>query len=1101
MAAEEQSILLRLEAAGQKAPRVRLRSVDIDAPVLRESGRFEILGELARGGVGHVLMGRDVDLGRDVALKVLREGFCGNPELIQRFVDEAQIGGQLQHPGIVPVYELGLQDEERPFFAMKLVKGHTLAALLKERAEPRRRLLQVFELVCQTIAYAHARGVIHRDLKPSNVMVGAFGEVQVLDWGLAKVLARGGIADERPAPEIDVTRIATRRSTGEGSESIAGSVMGTPAYMPPEQALGEIDAMDERSDVFSLGAILCEILTGEPPYTGEDLLVQAAQARLDDALERLDACEANEDLVQLTKRCLEPRRTQRPRNARVLAATTHAYLAAVEQRAHRAAVEAAKARGRAEQARVEAADQRRALRLSLAVAASVFLAVVIGGGGFLLLDRAERERARKTHLAVSHAMKQAQQLRGEERWQEALVAAQQAEQVARADEVDAPTRARAARLLATVRDEESQADEVARRKRAEAVFVAELEEIRLRRSEHFDAETADAEYQAAFRARGIDPRVPAEAVARIAREFSFIAVDLAATLDEWAWLRRTKPSLAGRAWRPLLVVARRIDPDPWRDKLREAIVEGDVEMLRDAAEKAFELDLPVRSLSLLGSALWESGAAETAVSFLRQAQRRHPDDVLVNSYLAYYLGDGPTEEALRFHTAAIALSPRSPGLWLNLSACLNRAKRRGPGALEEALAAARRAIELKPDFAEAYVNVSSALQRLGRVDEAIEAARKAVRLKPDLYQAHANLGSALGAKGHLAEGLAACHEAIRLRPNDADGHANLGRLLFKKGCIDDAVDAYREAIRLGPTRRFHLNLGVLLCDHLQQYDAAIEEFRAAIRLGPDYARAHYDLGVALRKKGLLDQAIASWRDVIRIDPEYWQAHFNLAKTLGAKGKLDEAESSYRKALQLRPDDASIHCGLASVLAAQGRYEEALTTARRGREVCSRSGRPHPPPDCVDRYEWMVGLEARLLAILRGDAEPADVRECLGLLMICYHRQRYAASARFGAEALARGGGSADDRYNAACAAALAGCGAGEDAAELDEAERARWRAHALAWLRENLSAKPDRHTLQRWLEEKDLAGVRDTLARLPDAEQEQWRAFWKAVADALEDAE
>src|SRR6185436_4237219 len=148
--------------------------------------------------------------------------------------EEAQIGGQLQHPGIVPIYELGLLGGERPYFAMKLVKGKTLAALLGERESPsseRRRFLSIFEQVCQTVAYAHSRGVIHRDLKPSNVMVGAFGEVQVLDWGLAKVLASGGIADEKraaaghaPIPVL----------TGSGSShSHVGSVMGTPAYMAP----------------------------------------------------------------------------------------------------------------------------------------------------------------------------------------------------------------------------------------------------------------------------------------------------------------------------------------------------------------------------------------------------------------------------------------------------------------------------------------------------------------------------------------------------------------------------------------------------------------------------------------------------------------------------------------------------------------------------------------------------------------------------------------------------------------------------------------------------------------------------------------------------
>ena len=145
--------------------------------------------------------------GEDVAMKVLRAEHVQRAALVQRFVEEAQIGGQLQHPGICPIYELGLH-EKQPYFAMKLVKGETLAALLSRRTDTSddlRLLVSIFEHICQTMAYAHSRGVIHRDLKPSNIMVGAFGEVQVVDWGFAKVLQQGGIADERKA------RMQTRR--------------------------------------------------------------------------------------------------------------------------------------------------------------------------------------------------------------------------------------------------------------------------------------------------------------------------------------------------------------------------------------------------------------------------------------------------------------------------------------------------------------------------------------------------------------------------------------------------------------------------------------------------------------------------------------------------------------------------------------------------------------------------------------------------------------------------------------------------------------------------------------------------------------------------
>src|SRR5271157_132406 len=182
------------------------------------SARLQLFGEIARGGLGAVFKGRDCDLGRDLAVKILPESHRDKPEMIRRFIEEAQIAGQLQHPGIVPIYELGAFADRRPYFAMKLVKGHTLAEILAKRKTPGDglpRLLSIFESICQTMAYAHARGVIHRDLKPSNVMVGSFGEVQVMDWGLAKVLRQGG-DDEVTSPHAADAAISTVRS-GSGA--------------------------------------------------------------------------------------------------------------------------------------------------------------------------------------------------------------------------------------------------------------------------------------------------------------------------------------------------------------------------------------------------------------------------------------------------------------------------------------------------------------------------------------------------------------------------------------------------------------------------------------------------------------------------------------------------------------------------------------------------------------------------------------------------------------------------------------------------------------------------------------------------------------------
>ena len=387
-------------------------TADVELP----DARYQLHGEIARGGMGAILKARDVDLGRSLAIKVLLDSHRNNEAVVERFIEEAQIGGQLQHPGIAPVYELGQMPDDRPFFSMKLVKGDTLAMILKERKSPqtdRAKLLSIFEQMCQTMAYAHSRRVIHRDLKPANIMVGSFGEVQVMDWGLAKVMKVGGIADEQRARATNLGQsviqtvrsgsnspqagIGTKRGAGSaGSDTQAGSVMGTPAYMPPEQALGEVERLDERCDVFGLGAILCEILTGDPPYVsddGHDLFRQAARGKLDDCFAKLDNCGADETLIRLAKRCLEPEVENRTRNARELSDQITEYLESVEQRLRETEVERA-----AEATRAVEERKRRRITTVLATSA-VFLCTLCGAGWmWMQVQAGKRNEARIAQL-------------------------------------------------------------------------------------------------------------------------------------------------------------------------------------------------------------------------------------------------------------------------------------------------------------------------------------------------------------------------------------------------------------------------------------------------------------------------------------------------------------------------------------------------------------------------------------------------------------------------------------------------------------------------------------------------------------------------------
>jgi serine/threonine protein kinase len=253
--------------------------------------RYRVLNEIARGGMGTVLRAADCDIRREVAVKYLLHQ--ADERKKARFVEEAQITGQLEHPNIVPIHELSIDAKKRLFFSMKMVRGRSLQQVFAELRDyprsaekeyPLSRLLGIFVNICHALAYAHSRGVVHRDLKPANIMIGDFGEVYVMDWGLAKVLSRDSRSKEKSSaviqaadmpsfnwaetPNNAATAVNTSRQAAD-DQTVDGTILGTPLYMPPEQAVGNIAAIDQRSDIYSLGALLYEMLTLQPPIERE----------------------------------------------------------------------------------------------------------------------------------------------------------------------------------------------------------------------------------------------------------------------------------------------------------------------------------------------------------------------------------------------------------------------------------------------------------------------------------------------------------------------------------------------------------------------------------------------------------------------------------------------------------------------------------------------------------------------------------------------------------------------------------------------------------------------------------------------------------------
>jgi serine/threonine-protein kinase len=1158
---EPRHVLATLAHSINSVPRVVLPETDPDqtaatttspasgampAPGAR-GGRYQLFGEIARGGMGAVLKGRDPDLGRDLAVKVLLESHEDKPEMLRRFVEEAQIGGQLQHPGIVPVYELGAFADRRPYFTMKLVRGRTLSTLLAERQSPAHdlpRLFSIFEAVCQTVAYSHARAVIHRDLKPSNVMVGSFGEVQVMDWGLAKVLKEGGGALEspnRPAPED--SPVATVRSGSDVDESLAGSVLGTPAYMAPEQAAGALERVDRRSDVFGLGSILCEILTGQTAYTGrsvQEVVRKALKGDTEEALERLDGCGAEAELIALARDCLAVEPEDRPRDAGLVAERMTAYLAGVQERVQAAERERAVAVARA-------IEERRRRKVQLALAASVLALTTLGGLSTTYYLQQRQAKAAADQRVVdqvttlhNQAVAQPEDI---ERWEVALAAVEQA--------APAGDRNAKARLL-TLRTEIQDGLDAARRDKALLDRLADIRSAESHDEHHGSA--ADADYADAFREAGIDlaELSPADAGARIKARPPSVTLALAGALDDWAMRRRNNQGAAGAT--RLSAAARIADPDPWRNELRSTLDQSNKEArltaLQALARKANYDEIGPISLHLLGTGLSAVGDRALAEMVLRRAQERHPRDVWVNFELARVLEAlSRRDEAIRFYTAARAIRPDTAhelahaledrgnsdealavfrdlrGLrpdnakhldCLSVSLMAKGLLREAAETYKAAEVALREEIRKKPDDAHAHFHLGRTLAGQGKRDLAIAEYRTAIRLAPTVCLAYRALGMLL--RRELKDYPAAeraIRTAIRLEPNPYLAYHELGQVLSAQGKPDEAIAACREAIRIRPDFALgHGSLGVILWKDKHDYPAAEAAFREAIRLQPNEANNHNSLGTALSEQGKLTAAIAEFRTAIRLQPDFAPGHYSLGNAFKDQGKLDEAIAEYRTAIRLQPDHAEAHCNLGIFLQQQGAYTEGLEMLRKGHELGSRSPDwQYPSADWVAEAERASGLANRLAAVLRGENNPKDDAERLSFARIARNQGLCGAATHLWTEALASDPQLGDDRrwgyrYEAACAAALAGSGQGKDQPPLDDAAKATLRCQARDWLKAELTAwtrllesgPPQARSgvvqnLQQWMRVPDLAGIRDAeaLARLPADEQKAWRTLWADV--------
>jgi tetratricopeptide (TPR) repeat protein len=945
------------------------------APGAEVGGRYRLGDEIARGGMGVVYAAHDLVLDRDVGLKTLQQSPPDGGALVRRFREEARITAQLQHPAIPPVHDLGTLTDGSPFLAMKLIRGHTLAALLRDRPTPADdlpRFVAVFEQVCQAVGYAHAQGVIHRDLKPSNVMVGAFGEVQVMDWGLAK----SADGRQETGGGEDADRGGARHLAADGADPTrAGAILGTPAYMPPEQARGEIDRVDARSDVFALGAILCEVVTGRRPYgagPSDVILARAAGAVLTEAAAALDGCPADGELVALCRWCLAADAADRPADAGEVAGAVAAYRAGVEGRLRAAERQAAVAEARA-------AEQRKRQRLWVALAgAGVAIAGLVAVGAWWADHQAgvrKAESLRRQGEEQARADQNGQAIAFQlGRWREALGGENAALATAIMNDVR--------RRIDQPGGEPHRAE--FDRRQADTAMLLDLERFWVRwwTSGGPQRDEALAACAEAFRRYGIVPGVtrPEEAAERIGS--SPVRHRLLATMDHWlVWTRGGDLSLFLHA----------ADPHPFRCAVRRAFLALDFVELANLAGDPAALDQPAWFVPLLGG--HGHIPRDRREPILRRALETRPGDLGVLMTLSDLDPPNRREGAAARETwlrAALAVRPDNPAVWTNLGTALrdggkseaaiayhreairlDRTLREAHVSLgaaladkgdhDGAIAAHREAIRLGLRIAAVYTNLGSSLNAKGDHDGAIAALREAIRLDPDYAAAHYGLGLALARTGDWAGAVAKYREVIRLNPNEAQFHYGLGEALFHTGDLLGSAAAYREAARLDPglvtgTSSLSAGLGRLFQPKpppagtptpktgagppkpREDPDAVIRASREAIRLDPMNAVAHLDLGTALTQKGDWAGALPHFREAVRLDPTSARAQSNLGAALTTLGDKAAALPHHREAVRLAPAVPMVRYNLGFGLYEAGDLDGAIAEWREAARLDPKNDR-------------------------------------------------------------------------------------------------------------------------------------------------------------------
>lgn len=692
---------------------------------------YDLKQVLGRGGMGVVYRARQLALDRDVALKMLLSGGYAVPQELRRFQREAQAVAALRHPNIVQIYDVA-ETEGQPYYTMEYVDGGSLAERLSGIPKPARDAAETVVTLAKAVQFAHDHGIIHRDLKPANVLLTLDGTPKITDFGLA------------------------RRTELDAELTLSGARIGTPSYMAPEQAAGKSSTVGPAADIYSLGAILYEILTGRPPFRAETAMETQRQVIADEPVSpsRLNT-RVPRDLTTICLKCLQKDPQRRYATSIALAEDLRRFLRG----------EPILARPGGLLQKVSKWVIRNRMLSGTILASGLLVAVILGSGWKYMLDRAVALQAAQIHISeLDDAVNR-------QAWIPARAKLDLAE--ARLGGVSS------IELTAKIAGYRRQLD-----------LVERLESIRLHRADTIPGVdnfiVAAGAYEVAFREAnifeaGIDPKTIADRIKGTA-----IAPAIVAAIDDWTIC---VPKSEEKQY--LMDVAQLADTNPSNSALRNHLLRSDPQALQEVVSKIVIKDQSMSLMINLSERIRQIGG--NSVPFLKRMQEIHPEDFWANYVLGLAVHGQNAGESVRYYQAAIACRPHVAPVHDNLGTALGQ-QGRNAEALDEFRIAAR----LDPLYPNTRYNIARALSHLGQTNDAIGELRRALESMPKSVHCHSFLGRLLLESNQHDEAIAEGRKAIELDRREWPAYRNIRASMLKQGHPEEAVAAWKETLTLEP---------------------------------------------------------------------------------------------------------------------------------------------------------------------------------------------------------------------------------------------------------------------------------------------------------------